>query len=108
MRLRRVRFKNGTTMRVIGNREAEPADNVAGRILSSARYAVSCETTSAHLVGYVVVGLFSDGSTTVGYKMADRIPRALAVPYLTEILRRDMLMEPEANSVFDERFQWVD
>jgi hypothetical protein len=54
---------------------------------------------SCSLVGFCVIGLFSDGAASVGLrwdKKRSPIPTALMPQYIAEVIRRDLITAPEA------------
>lgn len=109
MRLRSVRMKSGgAKVRVLHNAKPDPTDNLQGEVLRHARLASSYGNQQAPLDGFVVIALYSDGCTSVGFKLPGRLPPTLATAFLCEVIRRDLTVQNEANRVFDERFEWVD
>ena len=81
---------------------ADGEENWRGEIIRSARAVADYDGPSSELVGYLMVGFFSDGSSSIGYRWdKDRtpIPRALMPAYVAEIVRRDMITEVEAEQV---------
>jgi len=110
-RIGRIRMKSGgADVRVI-NREPINLDdeNWCGKIIANARGVAEQSTDEAPLVGYVVVGLYADGCSSIGYRYdPDRcpVPRSLIPLWIGEILRRDMITNVEAREVFNEMFEW--
>tara|TARA_R100001530_G_scaffold119658_1_gene86877 strand:+ start:147 stop:452 length:306 start_codon:yes stop_codon:yes gene_type:complete len=63
------------------------------------------------MVGELVVGVFEDGSASVGLrwdKEASPIPPSLVPSWIAEIIRRDLITAAEAEGVFHENFEWVE
>lgn len=113
MRLRSVRMKDGgAKVRVLHtpmpNVCGDVAENYRGKMISAAKFMGDQNGNGSELDGYIVMGLFSDGTSSMGYRFPERIPRALVPAYVGEILRRDVITEREAEQVFDKKFEWVE
>lgn len=113
MRLRSVRMKDGgATISVLhtarNDGDPDQPENWRGVILSQAKRIADYDEPDSHLDGFIVIGMFSDGTTSIGCRLPERIPRALIPAYVNEILRRDVITEREAARVFDRKFEWVD
>ena len=67
-------------------------------------------TDEAPLAGYIVLGMYADGRTAMGYRydsdVPNIVPRALLPAWVAEVLRRDIIAESEARDVFNEMFEW--
>jgi len=67
------------------------------------------EDTTEHgqIVGYVAVTFFADHTTCTNYRWGDESPcsRTLLPTLVSEVVRRDVVMETEARAVFDEMFE---
>ena len=100
-RIGRIRMKaGGAEVRLIA--QADPEANYCGKIIDHARRVAEMDEPGSELVGFVVVGLFSCGSASVGMKWDNKrspIPRALLPSYLAEVIRRDVVTAPEAEEV---------
>lgn len=107
-RISRVRMKDGASVTVLPGGITVDGESVHGRLRRHARQISDMDETASTLDGFIIIGLFSDGTSTIGYEMPNRVPRPLAVPYLTEIMRRDIIMDAEAARVFDDKFEWRD
>lgn len=112
-RIGRIRMKNGgAEVRVLNREPINPdGENWRGSILSGARKIGERATNEAQLVGYIVVGVYRDGAASVGYRWDyDNcpVPRAMIPAWIAEILRRDLISEPQAKDVFNEMFGWRD
>lgn len=106
IRLRSVRMKNGgASVSVLHAATPNDGENWRGKIIEHAKY-IATNDTPAELDGFVVIGLWNDGTRSVGYRMTPRIPRELFPSYIAEILRTDAITENEAANVFDDRFYW--
>lgn len=109
MRLRSIRMKNGgATIHVlhtpIDSEIDGRSENLRGKLIGNAKQVASYDG----LDGYIVIGLFSDGTSSVGFRIPPRIPDSLLPSYIAEMLRRDAITEREAERVFDSKFEWVD
>lgn len=107
----RIRMKNGGADVRVLDRETPNLgeENWRGSIIANARTVAEQATEKAPLVGYVVIGMYGDGCSSVGYRYDPErcpVPRALLPSWLAEIVRRDLLMGVEARDVFDEMFEW--
>lgn len=111
-RISRVRMKNGgADVRVLNRKSANGEEDWRGTIVANARTIAEQATTDAPLVGYVVVGLYADGASSVGFRYDLKrcpVPRTVIPAWIAEIIRRDMITAPEAAEVFDNKFEWVD
>jgi len=113
MRLRTIRYKDGRAPLTVlhtpmNDGPADQPENWRGKLLEHAKTIGGHETPGSELAGYIIVGLFSDGSSSAGFRLPDWLPRTLAPSYLAEVVRRDAIMEREARAVFDDMFQWVE
>lgn len=113
MRLRSVTMKNGgAKVRVLHTPTTHEIDGVPenwqGRIIDHARHIAGLSTPDRQLDGFVIVGLFSDGTSSIGCRVPASIPRCLLPAYVEELVRRDVVTENKAERVFDQRFQWVE
>lgn len=112
-RISRVRMKSGgADVRVLRNhRVEEGGEDFRGALMQNARR-VAEYGDATPLAGYVLVGIFDDGSTSVGYRYnfenERAIPRTLLPAWIAEVMRRDLISAEEARSTFDDMFQWVD
>lgn len=107
-RISRVRMKEGASVTILPGGRQPDAESVHGLLRRYASQISDMDGPGSALDGFIVIGIFSDGMTSVGYDLPTRIPRALAVPYLSEVMRRDIIMDAEAERVFDDKFQWVE
>lgn len=110
-RIGRIRMKNGgADVRVMNREPINPeGEDWRGKIIANARGVAEQATPEAPLVGYLVVGFYADGCSSIGYRYdPDRmiIPRPLIPSWLAEIVRRDMLVSVEARDTFNEMFEW--
>jgi hypothetical protein len=63
------------------------------------------------MAGEIVIGVFADGSASVGFRWDDKespVPRALVPSWIAEIVRREIITGIAAEGVFHENFQWVE
>lgn len=105
-RIGKVRMKaTGFEFRVIEG-PTDPESDYGARMIDNARQIASWP----EMTGYVVMGLYRDGTSSVGIRWSDEcvVPRALAPAWIAEILRRDLITAAEAEGVFHENFKWVD
>lgn len=100
-RIGRVRMKNGGADVRVLNRVPVNAngEDWRGQIIANARAAAEYATDANPLSGYIVIALFGSGSTSVSYRYDPAlcpIPRSLFPAWVAEIIRRDLITEPEA------------
>jgi hypothetical protein len=113
-RIGRVRMKNGgADVRVLESKPGlDGAEDWRGAIVRNARAIAEMATDDAPLSGYVVVGLYGDGCTSVAFRYdlesGGIIPRALLPAYVAEVIRRDLISAEESRDVFNDMFQWVE
>ncbi|TZG24117.1 hypothetical protein [Sphingomonas montanisoli] len=112
-RVRRVRMKDGAdvhvlhTPRVHKNENGDP-ENLLGKIVQHAKQVVDFDTEGSRLDGFLIIGFFDDGSSSLSFRTPDRLPSALIPAYVTELVRRDTVVNREAERVFDAKFEWVE
>jgi hypothetical protein len=111
-RISRVRMKQGADIHVLHNAMPDKIDdreeNWRGKIIEHARNIAGHATEEGPLDGFVVIGFFADGASSVGFRVPARIPAALLPGYVSELLRRDTVTSQAAANVFDEKFIWTD
>jgi hypothetical protein len=110
-RIGRIRMKNGgADVRVLDRQPINlDGDDWRGTIVRAARQIAALGTDDQQLVGYFIAGVFSDGTTSTGFRydpVKCVIPRALFPAWVAEIIRRDLITETEARDVFNEMFEW--
>lgn len=106
-RIRSVRYKDGRaplTLLPTPMPDNYGTENFRGKLISAAKTVASDDRD---LDGYVVIGLFADGGTNIGFRISNRIPSTLAPAYIAELMRRDAVTNTEARHVFDEKFEWI-
>jgi hypothetical protein len=112
-RIRRVRIKGGADLHIIANAAATAGgEDWRGAIVRNAKRVAELSTTDDPLVGYLLVGFYANGTTSVGFRLKDdeprMIPRSLMPAWVAEIVRRDLVTQIEAEETFDKRFYWQD
>ncbi len=106
-RIGRIRMKNGgAEVRLIRNEKKDDGgkENWCGDIVRCARKCAEYSVPDSELVGFVVIGLYSDGCSSVGWRYDPKrspIPRALLPTYVAEVIRRDLVTHPEAVETFN-------
>ena len=112
-RIHRVRMKSGGADLTVLHAAEPPnpdGEDWRGGVVRAARTLGEHATEKAGLVGYLVVGMYADGMTAVGFRYdIDRcpIPRALMPSWLAEVVRRDMITDGEARFVFNEMVERI-
>lgn len=111
-RIRRVRMKDGADIHVLHNPMPNDLDgnpeNWRGKLRSHAAVISDQGTEIGPLDGYIVIGLFADGGSSVAFRLPERLPACLVPGYVSEIMRRDVIVDREAERVFDDKFEWRD
>jgi hypothetical protein len=111
-RIRRVRHKDGADVHILRNPMPDTLggdpENWRGKIVEHAKSIASHDEKGSRLDGYVVIGLFSDFTSSIAFRFPERLPPCLVPGYVTELLRRDAIMSTEAERKFDEKFEWVE
>jgi hypothetical protein len=106
-RIGKVRMKaTGFEFRVIEG-PAEPENDMGAAIMRHAREIGQWPK----LAGTIVIGVFEDGKTSVGFRWDDErspVPRSLMPAWIAEFVRRELVTVPEAAEVFHDNFQWVE
>ena len=106
-RISRVRMKSGgAEIRVFQRPDCGIADR-RGELMRHARIVVDGSEANDALVGHMVIGFFASGKSSVGcYHDQDtcRIPRALLPAWIEDIVRREMIVDPEVRDMFNEMF----
>jgi len=97
-RIGRIRLKNGGAEVRLLNRRLDPGhgENWRGEIVRAARKIGEHGEPGSDLVGFVVVGLFSDGAHSIGLRWdPDRvpIPRRLMPVYVEELVREHLIID---------------
>lgn len=109
-RIGRVRMKNGgADVRVI--QRQDEGEDWRGTVIRNARTVADHATEDAPLVGYLLIGFYGDGCSSVGFRYDPErtpIPRALMPAWVEEVVRRDMLTAVEAKDTFNDMFEWRD
>lgn len=110
-RIGRIRMKNGgADVRVLNREPVNPdGEDWRGKIITNARAIAEQASEDAPLVGYVVLGLYADGGSSIGYRYDFErcpVPRMFIPAWVAEIIRRDIIVGPEAKNVFNDMFEW--
>lgn len=103
-RIGRIRMKTGgAEVRLIRQEtpNGDGKENWAGRLVTSARGAAEHCAESGPLTGFVIAAFYADGGTYTAFRWGDESPanRNILPAYVAEIVRRDVITEPEANRV---------
>lgn len=107
-RIGRVRMKSGgADVHVFHNPNAV-GEHALTVIERHARDIAGFSEPDSELVGSVVIGMFSNGRTTMGFRCPDTMGRTLATAWLIEAIRRDIVTAAECEDVFDSKFEWIE
>lgn len=102
-RIGKITMKNGGAEdRLIRQALPNGKENYRGVILEHARTMADQSDPGSTLIGFVMVGLYSDGKSSMGCRYDPKtspIPTALFPAYIAEIIRRDLITATEAESV---------
>ena len=77
-------------------------ENLRGKIIEHARRVAEFSKEDSKLDGFIMIGFFSDGTRSCGYRIPKRIPRELLPAYVAEILRTDAITGNEASKIMEE------
>ena len=106
-RIGKVRMKDtGFEFRVLSG-PTEPESDMGATMMRHARGI----SQWPDMVGEVVLGVFADGSASLGFRWDDNrspVPRALVPSWITEIVRRELVTDIAAEGVFYENFEWAE
>lgn len=109
-RIGKITLKNGgATVRLL--HQANPnhggEENWAGKLMGGARRAIEQCGESGPITGYLLVAFYADESTVTSFRWGDESPvnRGTLPAYVAEVVRRDVITEPEARAVFNEMFE---
>lgn len=84
-------------LHVLNREEREDGENWRGKIVQHARDIASYDKVGSELVGFLVIGFFSDGSHSIGFRVdKDKLPfpRRLLPAYVSELIREDVVTIP--------------
>lgn len=79
-----------------------PKDDQSPTIIKHAHIIAKMSEPSSTLVGFITIGMFSDGRTSMGCHYDPKItgiPRALLPSVVAEVIRRDLITAVEAEDV---------
>lgn len=108
-RIGRVHLKGGAQLHVL-KRETPDAggkENWRGEIVDHARRIAAMSEPGSELTGFMVVGVFSNGLNSFGFRLSPAcpIPVTLWPAWISEIVRKRVVMGDEAEEVFNEMFE---
>jgi hypothetical protein len=89
-----------TKVHVLNRQTPNGNENWRGKLIEHARQIAGYADQKSDLVGYVIIGLFSDGAHSAGARWdAERspIPRRLLPAYIEEIVREEMINDWSEN-----------
>lgn len=103
-RIGKIKLKSGGAEIRVLHRDAQnlEGENWRGDLIRHARTISEHDDDKSALVGFVIVGLFDDGATSVGYRWDKErvpVPRTLMPAYVAEVIRRDLITECEAERI---------
>lgn len=98
-RIGKIRMKaGGAEVRVLHR----PQGDQSAKIIRHAHVIAKMSEPGSELVGFVTIGLFNDGKTSVGCHYDPKtgvVPRAMLPAFVAEIIRRDLITAAEAEEV---------
>lgn len=95
-RIGRIKMKGGADLHILNTPTGPHGENWAGKLITNAKKVAEYEAPGCDLVGYLVFGLFSDGSHSSGFRWdANRspIPRRMMPAFIAEIVREELVTE---------------
>lgn len=106
-RIRTIRLKSGgAELRILRQElpDNDGKENWCGRAMAAARKCTEFSTPESELCGFVVVGFYTDGATSLGYRMdpaRSGVPGALVPSYVAELIRRDVVTKIKFDDMFE-------
>lgn len=105
-RIGRVRMKaGGADVRVFPTALDDNNENLRGKLIGNAKAIAGYD---GEMDGYLVIGLWTDGARSLGFRIPPRIPREMLPHYVAEIIRSDAVTDHEAERTFERMFEWRD
>lgn len=108
-RIGRVKLKGGADLHILTTPTSPHGEIWPGRLIANAKMVASYEKPGSALVGFMVIGFFSDGSHSSGVRWdAERspVPRRMMPAYAAEIVREELvtieLAQQAAADVFNQ------
>lgn len=100
-RIGKIRMKaGGAEIRILRRTTENNGENWRGTIVEHAKIIAEAATPECKLVGFLVLGMFSNGTISNGWRYDHSspgvLPRAVLPAYVSEIVRREMITGPEA------------
>lgn len=80
------------------------AENWCGKVIEAARSVADYSEPGSELCGYVMLGLYTDGMHSFGYRFDEtrsRIPRVLLPALVAELVRRDVVTKGKFEDMFE-------
>lgn len=106
-RIGKIRMKaGGAEVRVLRRDlpNNQGTENYSGKIIECARNIAGYGQPGSELTGFVVLGLYADGATSIGWRYdatASVVPRAMLPGWVSEVLRRDIITHVEAAETYN-------
>jgi len=106
-RIGRIRMKTGgAEVRVLRNerKDADGRENWCGEVVRSAKAVASFSEPGAELCGFVVIGLYTDGMHSMGYRLDEKrsvVPGPLLPSYVAELIRQDIVTRRKFDDMFE-------
>lgn len=102
-RIRSVRLKHGGNIVMFPTPIDRHNENLRGVMIGHAKMIAE---NQGELDGFLVIGLWADGTRSLGFRISPRIPRELLPAYVAEMIRTDCVTEWQAERTFDDKFEW--
>ncbi len=102
-RIRSIRPKAGGHIIVLPTPADRDNENLRGVMI---RHAKMIAENEGEFDGFLVIGLWADGTRSLGYRIPQRIPRELLPAYVAEMVRTECITDWQAEQTFDNRFEW--
>lgn len=111
-RIGRIKLKEGGELHVLHQvtPDNDGKENWRGLIVEHARTIAESGNDKQRLSGFLIIGLFSDGSTNAAFRYdpdANIMPRVLLPMFAEEVVRREVIMSSEAEYVFKEMYERI-
>lgn len=106
-RISKVTFKSGgATLSVLRTPKSDAGgrENWCGEVVRSAKAVADFSQPGAELCGFVVIGFYTDGMHSLGYRLDEQrsvVPAALLPSYVAELIRRDIITRVKFDDMFE-------
>jgi hypothetical protein len=93
-RIGKVTLKGGAQLQIFPTKLNPHGESYPGRLIAHAKMVAGYEKPGSDLIGFMVIGFFSDGSHSSGVRWdveRSPVPRRMMPGYAAEIVREELL-----------------